>query len=341
MLTAIGCAARPTDRSEFRGGLKQLGIEISSSELTQVMSRLDRDGDGRQISIRSFVRFAEESGVGNTSDLAEMLRAEIKRLARTERGRPNLKRAFEEFDRNDSGRIDRREFRDELRRMGFEIGSDELTQLIERFDVDGDGKVNYREFAKFVEDGGELHGDDADVLISNLRDVVRRAEEEQGISLREAFEHFDRDRSGEIDEDEFHSGLRKLRMTLSRHEAKELMERFPGGRRGRIVYRDFVKVVADRGGDSSGGRDERGRGDDDGILKRLRDEIARLAKTARGPPNYRQVFNEFDRDGNGTIGACTCTRHLSRACVCRQASIWHSLSLTVLAAQIVANSAVG
>ena len=206
-------------------------------------------------------------------------------------------------------RTDRSEFRSGLKQLGIEFSSSELTRVIKHFDRDGNGMISIREFVRFAEESGEAHtsqrhGGGADALISNLRGLVRRAEEEQGISLREAFEHFDRDRSGEIDEDEFHSGLRKLRMTLSRHEAKELMERFPGGRRGRIVYRDFVKVVADRGGDSSGGRDERGRGDDDPAIALLRGEIARLAKTARGPPNYRQVFNEFDRDGSGTIGAC-------------------------------------
>merc|ERR1712185_509831 len=48
------------DRSEFRRAMTELGIELTSSELTRVIKKFDKDGDG-QISIREFIRFTEGS----------------------------------------------------------------------------------------------------------------------------------------------------------------------------------------------------------------------------------------------------------------------------------------
>jgi len=49
------------DRSEFRRAMTDLGIELSSSELTRVIRKFDKDGDGT-VSVREFVRFAEGDG---------------------------------------------------------------------------------------------------------------------------------------------------------------------------------------------------------------------------------------------------------------------------------------
>ena len=49
---------------------------------------------------------------------------------------------------------------------------------------------------------------------------MRRAED-AGVSLRESFEHFDADRSGELDEHELQRGLRALGMELSMREVRD------------------------------------------------------------------------------------------------------------------------
>ena len=89
---------------------------------------------------------ARELPGDNGANLAEMVIEEIQRVAQRSGRRPDLLRAFEELDSNGSGRISEREFTDELRRLGFDIRSDDLRKLIARFDVDGDGKVDYPEF---------------------------------------------------------------------------------------------------------------------------------------------------------------------------------------------------
>ena len=89
---------------------------------------------------------ARELPGDNGANLAEMVTEEIERVAQRSGRRPDLLRAFEELDSTGSGRISEREFTDELRRLGFDIRSDDLRKLIARFDVDGDGKVDYPEF---------------------------------------------------------------------------------------------------------------------------------------------------------------------------------------------------
>ena len=89
---------------------------------------------------------ARELPDDNGANLAEMVTEEIERVAQRSGRRPDLLRAFEELDSNGSGRISEREFTDELRRLGFDIRSDDLRKLIAHFDVDGDGKVDYPEF---------------------------------------------------------------------------------------------------------------------------------------------------------------------------------------------------
>merc|ERR1711988_1524242 len=72
------------------------------------------------------------------------------------------------------------------------------------------------------------------------------------------------------------------------------MEQFPGRRSGRIRYADFVRALRSSRGEASSTKDDSG-------LRKLRAEIRRLGENPRGPPDYRRVFREFDRDGNGRI----------------------------------------
>merc|ERR1712000_784640 len=71
-----------------------------------------------------------------------------------------------------------------------------------------------------------------------------------------------------------------------------MMERFPGRRRGQIKFREFIKGLK---------LERRDDGDSDRLQDDLRREIRRLAETRHGRPRFRQVFEEIDRDGGGTI----------------------------------------
>lgn len=83
------------------------------------------------------------------------------------------------------------------------------------------------------EGGGkkEKEGGEAADTMEYLMELLRRAGE-KGIDLLECFEHFDANGDGSIDGEEFRQGLKKLDVRLSKDQAKEVMERFAGRRKG-------------------------------------------------------------------------------------------------------------
>ncbi len=90
--------------------------------------------------------------------MAEKLRRELLRLSvsgsvrSNSSGVPNLRRIFREFDRDQDGRLDHREFRRALEDLGFQLTTGEVRRLLSRFDCDGDGQISYADFVDFVED---------------------------------------------------------------------------------------------------------------------------------------------------------------------------------------------
>ena len=130
-------------------------------------------------------------------------------------------------------------------------------------------------------------------ITSRLKHKIQVAIEDKGLDFLECFEHFDRDFNGELDELEFQDGLRRIGIDLNRSETKAMMDRFPGRRRDKITYRGFVKALRLR-------RDTTHHTSTEQVL---RDELRRMATTSRGGvrPNFGRLFDEFDRDGDGTI----------------------------------------
>merc|ERR1711904_39495 len=174
------------------------------------------------------------------------------------------------------------------------------------------GQITYREFQRFAEGDSDYarssrdrsprssrsrrYDDEEDIGedMRKLRKMVQKAVD-AGVDVIECFEYFDTDGGGSIDEDEFYRGLQKLDFDVSRLEARKMLERFPGRRRGQIRIRDFMrgmKVDMSRHSEVD---------DIAAVQDEVRREIKRLAETRYGRPKFRQVFEEIDRDGGGTI----------------------------------------
>ena len=60
---------------------------------------------------------------------------------------------FGRIDRNNSGRITKREFDDVLVDMNLDASREQLDEAMRMYDVDGDGSIDWREFQKAVWDG--------------------------------------------------------------------------------------------------------------------------------------------------------------------------------------------
>merc|ERR1712054_409092 len=131
---------------------------------------------------------------------------------------------FEEIDRDGGGTIDRREFKKALEQLGFELSSRVVKKLFKKFDTNYDGEIGYREFQKFAE------GDS---------DYARSSRDRSPRSSRS--HRYD-------DEEDIDEDMRKLRREVQKHdfdvsrsEARKMLERFPGRRRGQISIRDFMR----------------------------------------------------------------------------------------------------
>ncbi|KAH8054747.1 Ca2-binding protein [Aureococcus anophagefferens] len=274
--TATGRAT--SSRASSGGAWRSSASRLSSEDLRAVVDKLDVDGDGR-VSLREFLKFADGAGDDRTTRLERAVFKEVRRLARGRRTR--LRDAFLEFDDNDSGKINKREFRRALERLGFELSADDVDGLVDRFDVDGDGKVSYAEFVGWCDRGAGAGAreEDQDDVLKLLRDACRDRLD-GGSSPRAVFERLDRDGDGTVDEDEFARGLRKLGLELTAYEVRKAMDRFPG-RRGRVKYDDFLEAVKPSRGASSGAGSKLGFEFDGG--------------------EFDRVVERLDRDGDGTV----------------------------------------
>ncbi|CAK8569737.1 unnamed protein product [Lathyrus sativus] len=126
-----------TDRSgtityeELKSGLSKLGSKLSEFEIKQLMEAADVDQNG-------------------TIDYHEFITATINRhkLEREE----NLFKAFQYFDKDNSGYVTREELRQALAeyQMGDEATIDEV---IDDVDTDNDGRINYQEFVAMMKKG--------------------------------------------------------------------------------------------------------------------------------------------------------------------------------------------
>merc|ERR1712166_456486 len=59
-------------------------------------------------------------------------------------------KAFQTFDQDNSGTIDKDELLSTLTTMGDKVDEKMVMSMIEEADVDGDGKINYQEFSKIM-----------------------------------------------------------------------------------------------------------------------------------------------------------------------------------------------
>ncbi|KAK6934456.1 Protein kinase domain [Dillenia turbinata] len=116
---------------ELKSGLARLGSKLTEAEVQQLMEAADVDGNG-------------------TIDYIEFITATMHRH-RLERDE-NLYKAFQYFDKDNSGFITRDELETAMRQHG--IGDeDTIKEIISEVDNDHDGRINYVEFCTMMRSG--------------------------------------------------------------------------------------------------------------------------------------------------------------------------------------------
>ncbi|XP_010538709.1 PREDICTED: calcium-dependent protein kinase 21-like [Tarenaya hassleriana] len=116
---------------ELKTGLARLGSKLSESEVKQLMEAADVDGNG-------------------TIDYIEFISATTHRY-RMERD-DHLYKAFQYFDKDNSGYITRDELETAMKEYGM---GDEasIREVIAEVDTDNDGRINYEEFCAMMRSG--------------------------------------------------------------------------------------------------------------------------------------------------------------------------------------------
>lgn len=123
-------------KEELNNSLENLGIFIPDEELSQMIEKIDVNGD-------------------NCVDIDEF--GELyQSLMDNKDEEEDMKEAFNVFDQNGDGFISVDELRSVLVSLGLKQGKtiEDCKRMIMKVDVDGDGRVDFMEFKKMMKGGG-------------------------------------------------------------------------------------------------------------------------------------------------------------------------------------------
>ena len=122
-------------KSELNGSLENMGIFIPGDELSQMIDRVDVNGDG-------------------CVDIDEF--GTLYRTIMDERNEEeDMKEAFNVFDQNGDGFITVDELNSVLASLGLKQGrgAEDCKKMITKVDADGDGRVDFNEFKQMMREG--------------------------------------------------------------------------------------------------------------------------------------------------------------------------------------------
>jgi len=111
--------------------MRSLGQNPTDSELSDMISKVDSEGNGR-------FEFA---------DFLTMMRGKIHDTDRQE----ELKEAFNVFDKDGDNFINTSDLLHIMKNLGEKLTEEEAEIMIREVDIDGDGRVSYEEFARMIE----------------------------------------------------------------------------------------------------------------------------------------------------------------------------------------------
>lgn len=137
-----------------------------------------------------------------------------------------LKEAFDEFDYDKSGTIDKEEFANFMQKLGYKPTLVEIQEMIDEVDKDKNGCISFDEF-KYL-------------MTKTIKDDFTVN------SSIEAFSVFDTNKTGKITRNELINILgMKGESILTTTEILELMKNITFGENDEINYADFVKTTLD------------------------------------------------------------------------------------------------
>ncbi|CAM9603690.1 unnamed protein product [Ectocarpus sp. 12 AP-2014] len=250
------------------------------------------------VSAEEFVRFA-----GGEYEATEAAQGRLRRVLQLaeEREGVTLEAAFGALDKNGTGSISTADLEEGLRQLKvFDGMSKEQASLAtRRFDQNGDGVVSLADFLAFA---GKPYSANDRPLEAKLRRVLLKAES-MGVSMEEAFKHFDKDGCGSITAQGFSTGLQEMGVfkEFSQEEIVEVVSSFGGDEDGAVSLPKFLRFLGKEYGRGAGGKSG-GAGPGAGGGRSLAGRLRLILKKAHelGTP-LSASFEGFGADGSGRL----------------------------------------
>ena len=148
-----------------KGGKPEL-TEEQKQEIREAFDLFDTDGSGTidakelKVAMRALgfdcrkqeaLKLIEEHDIQRTGTIGEREFLDIMtQKIQTRNPEEELRKAFELFDEDGTGRITLRNMRRISRELGENLSDDELQSMIDEFDMDQDGEISLEEFSAIM-----------------------------------------------------------------------------------------------------------------------------------------------------------------------------------------------
>ena len=272
------------DAKELRGALKKLGMDVNARDTEAVLRRYVTGGK-QTLSLHDFDKLVHDlrayTGKDHVAPVSAARSTAPPASAHDSTVDPNIRTAFMSFDLDNSGGIDKNELVEALQHLGMSSNSARAQQIINKYAGAGVREINLAQFGKLVRDLEKFQGGSTPIL------RTKYAYSQIDPKITAAFEAFDTDRSGGIDENELLSALYQLGMQATAASAREVMRKYDTvNKDGTLDIFEFDCLVRDlnafRGGAPIGHGNNGGGG-------------------GRVEPRIQAAFDRFDTDGNHYI----------------------------------------
>ena len=147
-----------------------------------------------------------------------------------------LRKAFDFFDADGSGDIDKSELGKVMRAVGDDPTETEIAEVFAEVDRDDSGRIEFREFYKFMRRRME-HVEKEGTGLSKASEA----------EIMQLFHAFDRDGDGTITVQEFaHTIKKSLRVNLSNKELSALVDEVDRDKDNTVGYSECISMAPGR-----------------------------------------------------------------------------------------------
>jgi len=147
----------------------------------------------------------------------------VTKVELTEDQKLEIREAFDIFDSDKTGTIDKHELRVALRAMGFDVSKNEILEIMESKDPENTGSINFAAFQEIV--GAKMA----------QRDPIEE--------IRKAFVLFDDDHTGKISIKNLRRVARELGENMTDDELQAMIDEFDADKDGQISEAEFIAIM--------------------------------------------------------------------------------------------------